>query len=163
MKTIFSILFIMAIVAVFLTSCGQGSNGGNKATADTVKIKAAEAPLVVIDTFSTFPPEIDGCSCYFSADSKAFQAKAYIYISDFDKISFLKINGTLTRFTLVETKVVSQTKSIITGKNDNYDITVEVNSTKQSGDETTEKTGTITIKDKSGKTITKTFYGECGC
>lgn len=163
MKMIFSALFLTVIVTVLLTSCGQGSNGGNAATTDTVKSKATETTPLVIDTFSTFPPEIDGCSCYFAADSKAFQAKAYIYISDFDKISFLKINGTLTRFTLVETKVVSQTKSIITGKSDNYDITVEVNSTKQSGDETMGKTGTITLKDKTGKTITKTFFGECGC
>jgi hypothetical protein len=42
-------------------------------------------------------------------------------------------------------------------------MTIEVVDGMQSGDETYLKSGTITLKDKKGKTIKKTFYGECGC
>jgi hypothetical protein len=42
-------------------------------------------------------------------------------------------------------------------------MTIESKDGIQNGDETWLKTGTIKLTDKNGKTITKTFYGECGC
>jgi len=48
-------------------------------------------------------------------------------------------------------------------KSDNYEMTIEVVDVKQSGEETSLKKGTIKLTNKKGKTITKNFYGECGC
>ncbi len=42
-------------------------------------------------------------------------------------------------------------------------MTIEVKDGIQSGDETSLKSGTISLTYKNGKTITRTFYGECGC
>ena len=49
--------------------------------------------VLTLENFSTFPPEIDGCSCYFSKDSTDFAKEQYIFANDFAETSFLKING----------------------------------------------------------------------
>ena len=115
-----------------------------------------------IDSFTTFPPEIDGCSCYFSNDSIEFKDKKYIYANDFAQTSFLKINGVMIKFKQTDFKKNEKTT---TAKYtcDNYEMTIEVKDGKQSGDETSLKSGRIKLTDKKGKTLTKTFYGECGC
>ena len=144
----------------FLFACGQSSS--NKSVTQTDKIKP-DAEVLTIDTFSTFPPEIDGCSCYFSNDSTEFNKREYIYMNDFAQTSFLKINGVLTKFTQTDFKEVSKTTTVAKAKSDKYEMTIEVIDCKQIGDETSLKSGTIKLTDKKGKIITKTFYGECGC
>ena len=95
-KNKFLPIFLIAGMLTFLFVCGQSSS--NKSVTQTDKIKPDEEVLT-IDTFSTFPPEIDGCSCYFSNDSTEFNKREYIYMNDFAQTSFLKINGVLTKFT----------------------------------------------------------------
>lgn len=84
-------------------------------------------------------------------------------MNDYAEISFMKINGILTKFKQTEFKKVSKSTIIAKFKSDKYEITIEVVDGKQSGEETTLKTGTIKVTDKNGKTGTKNFYGECGC
>lgn len=152
--------FLSAILLTFLLACGQSNASKNITPADIPT--TMEQPFT-IDTFSTFPPEIEGCSCYFSNDSAEFKKRAYVYMNDYAQTSFLKINGVLTSFTLTDSKQVSETKTITKAKSDNYEMTMEVIDSIQNGDETWLKTGTIRLTDKAGKTITKPFYGECGC
>ncbi|MFO0477845.1 MAG: hypothetical protein ACK50L_03570 [Bacteroidota bacterium] len=152
--------FLTVVTLTFLFACGQSSS--NKSVTQTDNIEPDEEVLT-IDTFSTFPPEIDGCSCYFSNDSTAFNKSEYIYMNDFAQTSFLKINGVLTKFTQTDFKEVSKTTTMAKAKSDKYEMTIEVIDGKQSGDETELKSGTIKLTGKNGETITKTFYGECGC
>ncbi len=149
-----------AIVLTLLFACGQGSTDNN-ATQTTVETTTEQA--VTIETFSDFPPEIDGCSCYFSNDSTEFNKAEYFYVNNYEQLSFLKINGVLTKFTQTEHQEISETKSITKAKSDQYEMIIEVADSKQNGDETWLKTGTITLTDSNGKAITKVFYGECGC
>ena len=151
---------LMVVMLTSLFACQQ--NNPNKSVAHTGDIKS-EGQALTIDTFSSFPPEIDGCSCYFSNDSAEFINHEYIYMNDFAQTSFLKINGVLTKFTQTDYKEVSKTTTIVKAKSDKYEMTIEVIDGKQSGDETSLKSGTIKLTDKNGKTIIKTFYGECGC
>lgn len=117
-----------------------------------------------IDTFSTFPPEIDGCSCYFSNDSIYFKNKAYIYMNDYAQTSFVKINGILTKFIENDHIGINDTTTIINATSANYDMTIELDRYIQLDEELVQRMGTIKITDKrSGKSITKAFYGECGC
>jgi len=148
------------IMLTFLFACGQGNSIKNVAQPDNLTITDQK---FTIDTFSIFPPEIDGCSCYFSNNSTEFKKGEYIYINDFAEVSFLKINGILTKFTQTDYKVIDKTTTIAKAKSELYEITIEVKDGKQSGEETSLKSGTIKLTDKNGKTITKTFYGECGC
>lgn len=84
-------------------------------------------------------------------------------MNDYAQTSFLKINGVLTKFTQTDFKEIDSTLTIAKAKNDKYEMTIETKDGKQNGDETYLKTGTIKLTDKNGTTITKTFYGECGC
>lgn len=151
-------IWFSAIAMTIFVACGQRNSNKNIEQAGNVN-----SQVLSIDTLSTFPPEIDGCSCYFSNDSTEFKKAEYIYMNDFAQISFLKINGVLTKFTQTDYKKVSKTTTIAKAKSDLYEITVEVKDGKQNGYETSFKSGTIRLTDKNGKTITKTFYGECGC
>jgi hypothetical protein len=119
--------------------------------------------ILSIDTFSAFPPEIDGCSCYFSNDSTEFKQRKYIYMNDNGQTSFLKINGALTKFTQTSFKEIDKTTTLFTSKSDKYDMTIKIISGAKSGDESSLMSGTIKLMDQTGKTITKTFFGECGC
>ena len=152
--------FLTAVFLIFLISCGQ-NNSSNILTQKENKI--ADDQKLNIDTFSTFPPEIDGCSCYFSNDSTAFKKAEYIYVDDYAQISFLKINGVLTKFTRTAFQEVGSLNGIAIYKADKYIMTIESKDGMQNGDETWLKTGTIKLTDNNGTTITKTFYGECGC
>lgn len=116
-----------------------------------------------IDTFSTFPPEIDGCSCYFSSDSIEFNKGVYIYMNDYAQTSFMKINGVLTKFIQTDFKKNDSFNIKAIYKSDKIEMTIESKDGKQNGDETWLKTGTIKLKQQNGKIISKSFYGECGC
>jgi hypothetical protein len=144
---------LIAVLLTLLLACRQGNSD------KTIEQRAN----LTIDTFSTAPPEIDGCSCYFSRDSLEFKRGEYVYVNDFAQTSFLRINGVLTKFTQTEFKEVNKTKTLAKAKSDEYEMTIEVFDGRQNGDETSLKTGTIKVTDKNGKIITMTFYGECGC
>ena len=161
-KTIFIILLVTSII-----SCGQNDISVEKSTASNIKIENLNDSIIdqpiLVDTFSNFPPEIDGCSCYFSNDSTEFKKGQYIYMNDFAQTSFLKINGVLTKFIQTEFKKVNAQTTIAKAKSDKYEILIEVKDGIQNGEETSLKSGTIKVTDKKGKTTIKTFYGECGC
>ena len=131
----------------------------------TIKNKTIgnEIEKLTIDTFSTFPPEIDGCSCYFSNDSIEFKRGEYIYMEDYEGTSFLKINGTLIKFNIIDAKEIDSLNTKTRYKSSDLNMTIELKQGKQNGDETYLKTGKIKLTNKNGKTITKSLYGECGC
>lgn len=171
-RRLFQSLFVLTTV---FCSCNQNnSEPSQKADSvilktDTTQIKNNDSqtnikPEISIDTFSVFPPEIEGCSCYFSNDSIQQKNQTYIYVSNYADISFLKINGTLTKFKQVDLKESDKATTTSKFVSDEYEMTIQTKDGIQNGDETWLKTGTITLlQKKSGKTITKTFYGECGC
>ena len=152
--------FLTVVTLTFLLACGQSNSNKNSAQTDNT---ASDDQALTIDTFSTFPPEIDGCFCYFSNDSTEFKKGEYVYMNDFAQTSFLKINGVLTKFTQTDFKEINKMITVAKAKSDKYELTIEVIDGIQSGDETALKSGTIKLADRNGKTITKTFYGECGC
>jgi hypothetical protein len=156
----FLLTFLTVVTLTFLFACGQSNS--NKSVSLSENIKSDDQALT-IDTFSTFPPEIDGCSCYFSNDSTEFKKGQYVYMNDYAQTSFLKINGVLTKFTQTDYKEIDSLNVKAKFKSDYYEMTIESKDGIRNGDETWLKTGTIKLKDKNGKTITKTFYGECGC
>jgi hypothetical protein len=157
-----NILFVCSLAIIFipiLIGC-EGSDSANS-TLQNGEMPASEV-VMTIDTFSTFPPEIDGCSCYFSVDSSDFTKDHYIYMSDAET-AILKINGILTKFTETERKEPDSTTAIVKLKASDYELTVQTKEEIQNGEETWLKTGSIKLSHKSGKTIIKPLYGECGC
>jgi hypothetical protein len=153
-------IFLTGLTLILLVACGQ--NNSDNSLTKTVKMRPNQQTLT-IDTFSNFPPEIDGCSCYFSNDSTEFKKGEFIYMNDYAQTSFLKINGILTKFIQTDFKEIDSSHIIVKYKSDNYEMTIESKNGIQSGDETWQKNGTIKLTNKKGEAVEKTFYGECGC
>jgi hypothetical protein len=116
-----------------------------------------------IDSFSEFPSEIDGCSCYFSNDSNEFKSGKYIYVNDFAETSFLSINRAMIKFKQTKFITIDSLTTEVKAIGGDYELVIRISKGKETGDEIQIQTGTISIKDKKGKMIVKTFYGECGC
>ena len=117
---------------------------------------------ISLENFSTFPPEIDGCSCYFSKNSIDFAKEQYIFANDFAETSFLKINGKFIKFTQIS-KIDMKTYEKIKYQSEEYEMNLELKQGKQNGDETTLQSGKLNVKDKNGNETETEFYGECGC
>ncbi len=151
--------FVQALIIGLLTfsACNQ-----NNADSPSSSAMPNDEQVLTIDTFSTVPPEIISCPCYFSNDSTEFHKGKYIYISDPTKIAFLKINGILTKFTQTDFKTIDSLNIKAQYKNINYELTIEAK-LEIRGEESALETGIIKLTDRNGKMITKTFYGECGC
>ena len=102
-ETMKHLLFIF--ILLFMISCSNSKEKKfNNIQQDTISniVQSAEKQTITIETFSTFPPEIDGCSCCFSNNATEFKKGEYIYMNDFAQISFMKINGVQTKFTLTD-------------------------------------------------------------
>jgi len=144
--------FLLPLLLPFIIACGPG------------KLKNTDDDQVLtIDTFSDFPPEIYDCICIFSNNEIDFKNESYIYMNDYAQLSFLKINGVLTKFIQTESKKIDSLNTIEKFSSDDYEITVYTKHGEQNGDESWLYTGKIELTNKSGKLITKNFYGECGC
>lgn len=144
----------------FMFACGPKKQTQNKPeNNDSTKIDIQ----LSIDTFATFPDDISGCSCYFSNDSTEFRNGKYIFLNDYAEISYMKINGKLTKFSKTQNIESDKFLKVLKAKNDLYEVTVEIKEEKKNGYETRLNKGTIRITDKKGHSISKCFYGECGC
>lgn len=139
----------------------ETSNNSVVSNNDTAKF------LHTIDTFSKFPDEIDGCSCYFSPDEQSFERQEYLYVANFDSLAFISVDKNLIKLKLISTtrepETFGDTDHVDIYSNNDYKLTLDIKYKKSSGDETWTNTGTITIESKDGRKTTKTFYGECGC
>ena len=157
---------ILLFLCLYLLSCSSKNERkqNERRLNSTIKsIELSSEQALKLDTFSTFPKEIDGCSCYFSKDSIDFNKGNYIYMNNFAQTSFVKINGQLIRFTEKEHKKLDSIHFKVKFSAKNYKMTLESTIGRQNGDETFLETGTINITDMKGRTISNSFYGECGC
>ena len=158
------LLFIL--ILLFMISCSNSKEKKiNNIQQDTISniVISDEKQTVTIETFSTFPPEIDGCSCCFSNNATEFKKGEYIYMNDFAQISFMKINGVLTKFTLTDFQNIDSLNIKAKYKSDNYELIIESKDENQKDSETTIKTGTIKLTNKKGAIVSRRFYGECSC
>lgn len=137
------ILCVVSLLSMLLISCGSEKE-------------------IVIDRFTDFPEEIDGCACYFSADKNDFVKGNYIYADNYHDHAYISINGKMQLFTLVKQTEVTESYWIKVYTNSEYEVTVEAETLWQV-DETWLQKGGISIKARNGKKIKETIYGECGC
>ena len=164
MKKINTFLLIILLTGVII-SCKQKSSDP-KNSHISIEHTIITDTVVVVDTlflesFTEFPPQINGCACYFSSSEINFKNKKYIYADDFAKFAFISLNGKMIKLNLIEDKI-SDTTTYKTFKNEDYEIIIDVKQISEL-DETWQMKGTLTVKLKSGQVIIKNIYGECGC
>jgi len=163
----------LSVLLIFI-SCGQKKTDTPKSSNDTIisadNLRTADSladkpsiPTITIDTFSTMPTdEMDGGGCFFANDSIGYRSESFIYVNDFSETSYMKVNGAFVKFKQVSKKQIDNSSTVTKSKSDIYDLTIEMKKI-GSGYESTEYIGTIKLTDKSGNTITRQFYGICGC
>lgn len=152
---------------MMIISCKKENTVSENSTpTETIKVDSASSKILQtsddlnLQTFG-FPPEVDGCSCYFSKNKEDFENEKYIYIDDYGKTAYIKMDNKLHKIAM---------------KNDDFDpenfqkeIKNEDQSIKISGKKVKELEevmmfkGTMEVKLKNGKKSTVPIYGECGC
>ncbi|MBL8208673.1 MAG: hypothetical protein JNM09_30860 [Blastocatellia bacterium] len=174
MKNYYLVLFA---IFVFLAGCttnsvtpaSQTTTTANTTTSPIAENKAVTTPAnttplaaaISIETFTEFPPEIDGCSCYLSANKSDFDAQKYIYADNYQDTGFMKINGAMVKFEKVDEKEVSRDHWIKKFDSKEYAIVLDITKSGKVGPFL--QKGTISLTRKKGETIIKDFTGECGC
>lgn len=156
-------ILILTILAIIISCKKAEINQKSIIEKDTISnLKKLVAKRINLENFTNFPPEIDGCSCYFSKDSTDFSKEQYIYANDFAETSFIKINGKFIKFTQIS-KIDMKTYEMVKYQSEEYEMNLELKQGKQNGDETTLESGKLNVKDKNGNETETEFYGECGC
>jgi len=159
-KTQFQNSLLIMLLMMALLACGLDGTTEKGLPGTNNKELNNELSL---DTFSKLPREINGCACYFSNDSIAFKKGLFIFVNDFNQASFVMINGNLKKFTHTGIDEMDGTHTITQYKNDSLLISLKVKGEWPSNYESILKTGAIELTQINGQTITKTFYGKCGC
>ena len=113
-----------------------------------------------LQTFG-FPPEIDGCSCYFSKNKVDFENEKYIYIDDYGKNAFIKMNNKLQKISIKDDDFDPENfqKEF---KNEELSIKISGKKVKEL-EEVMMFEGSMEVTLKNGKKSTVPIYGECGC
>ncbi|HRH40931.1 MAG TPA: hypothetical protein PKY82_04750 [Pyrinomonadaceae bacterium] len=139
------------------TASPAAENKANSAPANTGSTETA----VSIDTFSDFPEEVDGCSCYLSTSDGDFKAKKYVYIDNREDFATMKLNGAMVKFKRTEEKEVSKNRWVKKFTSGDYELEVDITQSGTIGP--FPHKGTLKLTKKGGQTITKEVNGECGC
>ena len=108
-----------------------------------------------------FPPEVEGCSCYFAANKEDFDDEKYIYIDDYGNNAFVKFDGKLLKIEMKEGDFDPENFSKII-KDEDVTITIIGKKVKEF-EEVMMFEGTMKVETKNGRTDTTPIYGECGC
>ena len=113
-----------------------------------------------LQTFG-FPPEVDGCSCYFAKSKEDFENEKYIYVDDYGKTAYLKMDDQLQKISMKEDDFDPENfqKEI---KNEDLSIKISGEKVKEL-EEVMMFEGSMEVTLKNGKKSTVPIYGECGC
>lgn len=127
-----------------------------------VEKPAITLPEIKIESFSEFPDEIDGCACYFGKSKEELGDGKYVFITNYENLAFMQLDGKLRTFDLVSASDRIDGELTEIWSNEDYDMTITTSQTGQI-DETSQNVGTITIKSTTQKSSTISIAGECGC
>ncbi|MCJ8498015.1 hypothetical protein MVI27_07055 [Chryseobacterium salipaludis] len=161
MKKLWILMLPLALASC--TKEGQISSAGTEPVAgeDSVAVHTPDAiGTLPLETFG-FPPEVEGCSCYFSKNKEDFENEKYIYIDDYGNHAFVKTGGNLIRVKMEEGDFDPENfnKHI---SNEEVDITITGKKVSEL-EEVMRFEGSMTVQHRNGQTITTPIYGECGC
>ena len=152
---------------MMIISCKkENSVSDNSTPTETMKVDSVSSTILQtsddlnLQTFG-FPAEVDGCSCYFSKSKEDFENEKYIYIDDYGKTAYLKMNDQLQKISMKEDDFDPENfqKEI---KNEDVSIKISGKKVKEL-EEVMMFEGSMEVTLKNGKKSTVPIYGECGC
>jgi hypothetical protein len=146
--------FISLFILLSFTSCMRmGDPNSEESSAE-------------LTTFKGLPPDVQGCTCYFSSSERKFKNEEYLFASNLDSTAYVSINGKSKVL-----KLVSSTRSgaiddrdyVETYSDGLYNVVIHVYFKGNVGDETWWNSGDIKVYFKGVEMDKRTFLGECGC
>lgn len=152
----------LGVVVLFLAlfSCKQPAQ--EQAQSETAA-SPDDLTAFSLDSFTEFPEEVRGCSCYFGLDSAAFAQGHYEFVSDFGETAFVSINGEMTKFARISHEEVDSVTTKSRYGHADFWLSVELKDGPALDYELSRKTGKLTLGNKNGKEIGVDLFGVCGC
>ncbi len=133
-------------------------------TTTTISIEPADPEVFAKSMLQTFamPPEVEGCSCYFSKSQEDYDNEQYVYVDDYGNSAYIKLAGKMIKIPMEEGDFDPSNFSKVL-EDSNYKISMSGKKTSEQ-DETMMFQGKLTVFiKKEDRTITTPIFGECGC
>jgi hypothetical protein len=150
----------VVVLLLALFSCKQPAN---EQTQSEIGDNSYDSTAFSLDSFTEFPEEVRGCSCYFGLDSAAFAQGRYEFVSDFGETAFVSINGEMTKFARISHEEVDSVTTKSRYEHADFWLSVELKDGPALDYEVSRKTGKLTLGNKNGKEIGVDLFGVCGC
>ena len=146
---------ILFATAILLASCMNN-------TSNSEQVENNDTTPLSLQPLTELPDAIDGCSCLFAEDNKAFKKGEYLYADNMQTAGFVKIDGEMLQVTLDESDNSSDVEIQTTGKNEDIEVKLDIRKSDQL-DYQGSYFGTLEVKTTDGRKYKKTVFGECGC
>lgn len=168
MKKIVKTSLLSAIAMMIMHSCTKETAVIEDTQSDSIiVVPTVSADSVVatntlkLDKFA-MPPQVEGCSCYFSDTKENFEKEEYIYVDDYGNSAYIQMEGEMIKIPMEEGDFDPSNFSK-TIENANYKVTM-IGKKVNELDEVMMFAGAMTVENKqTGLKITSPIYGECGC
>src|SRR5690606_29337136 len=168
MKNTVKTIFFGLILLLTAQSCSKEPAVTENTTTDSIAVTApvpadsvAAISTLKLDKFG-MPPQVEGCSCYFSDTKENFENERYIYVDDYGNSAYVQIAGKMIKSPMEEGDFDPSkfTKTI-----ENGDFKVKMTAKKLSEQEEVMMfSGQMTVENKeTGEKTLSPIYGECGC
>ncbi len=167
MKNINSAIILVSLI--FTHSCNKDPKITSTEQKDSLSLQIDSTSkqhtdvnnAILLESFP-LPPEINGCSCYFSRNQEEFEREEYIYADDYGSSAYLKLDGKMIKIPMEEGDFdASNFQKTI--ENEQYKIHMTGKQI-SAQEELMIFQGQLIIENKTnGKQTTTPIYGECGC
>src|SRR5690606_7927165 len=122
---------------------------------------------IKMTSFRGLPPQLEGCSCYFSKSETDFKRDRYFFASGPDSIAYISINKKPVQLRRITNPVSSKENKPAeleeTYSNKVYTVKIKLHTEGKSGDEVLWYTGKLKLFFKEVEVREFSVFGECGC
>lgn len=127
------------------------------------KIKVLSVKPINITTFSKVPDELAGCSYLFSTTKTNYNLDKFYYFDDIGTTALISIDNKIQTLKNVSSFKEGDSEITVYG-NENYTAYIHfIQVIKQNGEESTDYSAELVIKDKNNQEIKIKVYGQGGC
>ncbi len=156
------------VLMLISQSCTKESAVDEKTVSDSTVVAApvasdslTAANTLKLDKFA-MPPQVEGCSCYFSDTKENFENEQYIYVDDYGNSAYVQLAGKMIKIPMEEGDF-DPSNFNKTMENGDFKVTMYGKKISEM-EEVMMFSGEMTVENKkTGEKTTSPIYGECGC
>ena len=161
------IIFLSSLfLAIISAGCNQQdetkTTNETKTVEEVIKSQPPSTAALLTD-FTTFPPEIEGCLCWYGKDSTAFGEKKYSFATT-PSHAYLIIDGKPALMKVTDHRKVAEGSEAFSFENEAYSFYLLTVAGGRTADEVWQSRAKLTVVKKADKsTVVIPLSGECGC